>query len=229
MGRHRIPIEMIEKENERQVCFSKRRKGLFTKAKKLARAGNEVAILVFSRAGNAFTFSHPSIESVADRFHSREIIKHDNFHSNARGGLSGRPSAEGETSNKEDKLDGSNTIVQDKGLESDHEEDEPKSESCSEAEGSDIVGSLQEDRAVMHDGEHATGGGNSGEETLDSGGFWWNERIDNLELHELMEFESALQALQEKVRDRGNQILVEKPVWGQYSLDFSKCEFRFPE
>ncbi|EHA8588214.1 putative Agamous-like MADS-box protein AGL61 [Cocos nucifera] len=224
-----IPIKTIDKESDRQVCFSKRRKGLFTKAKELARAGNEVAIIVFSRAGNAFTFSHPSIESVAARFLSREITKDDNSYSNARGGLSGPP-GEGETSNKEDTLDGGNdTIMQDKGLESDLEEDELESESSSEAEGSDIAGSSQDEHAVMHDGEHAAGGENSNEETLHSGRFWWNKRIDNLELRELAEFESALQELQEKVRDRANQILVEKPVWGHYSLDFSKYEFRFPE
>lgn len=231
MVRRRIPIKTIDKESERQVCFSKRRKGLFTKAKELARAGNEVAIIVFSRAGNAFTFSHPSIESVADRFLSREIPKDDNSHSNARGGLSGPSGEGGETSNKEDTLDGGNdmyTIMQDKGLESDDEEDDAESESSSEAEGSDIAGSSQEEHAVMHDGEHAPRGENSNEETLHSGRFWWNKRIDNLELHELVEFESALQELQEKVRDRANQILVEKPVWG-HSLDFSKYEFRFPE
>ncbi|EHA8587436.1 putative agamous-like MADS-box protein AGL61 [Cocos nucifera] len=258
MGRHKIPIKMIEKQDGRDICFSKRKKGLFSKAKQLARAGGEVAIIVFSRAGNIFTFSHPSIESVAGRFLSQQNIKErsskdDNFHGDAdfvylgfdaarggpadfvclgfdaaRGGPTG-PSGEGETSNKGDELDGGNTIMQDKGFESDHEEDELESETSSKTEGSDIAGSSQEEHALMHDGEHATAEQEtSTDETLHGGRFWWNKRIENLELHELVEFESALVELRGKVRDQANQILVEKPVMGYY-FDFGNYNFKFPE
>lgn len=88
---------------------------------------------------------NPSIESIADRFLSQEIVKADKFQGNAdivargfdvaRRALTGPP---GETSNKGDKSDGGDTIVQDKVLESGHE-----GETSSDAEGSDIAGGSQ--------------------------------------------------------------------------------------
>jgi hypothetical protein len=69
IGRQKIEIRPIEKEGARQVCFSKRRSGLFKKANELAiMCGVEVAAVVFSRAGNAFSFGHPSVEAVIQRF-----------------------------------------------------------------------------------------------------------------------------------------------------------------
>ncbi|KAM0920561.1 hypothetical protein ACQ4PT_007397 [Festuca glaucescens] len=69
MGRQKIEIRPIEREGARQVCFSKRRSGLFKKANELAiLCGAEVAAVVFSRAGNAFSFGHPSVESIIERF-----------------------------------------------------------------------------------------------------------------------------------------------------------------
>jgi hypothetical protein len=69
IGRQKIEIRPIEREGARQVCFSKRRSGLFKKANELAiMCGVEVAAVVFSRAGNAFSFGHPSVEAVIQRF-----------------------------------------------------------------------------------------------------------------------------------------------------------------
>jgi hypothetical protein len=69
IGRQKIEIRPIEREGARQVCFSKRRSGLFKKANELAiLCGVEVAAVVFSRAGNAFSFGHPSVESIIERF-----------------------------------------------------------------------------------------------------------------------------------------------------------------
>ncbi|KAK1300505.1 Agamous-like MADS-box protein AGL62 [Acorus calamus] len=69
MGRQKIEIKRIQNEEARQVCFSKRRSGLFKKASELCiLCGADVAIVVFSPAGKAYSFGHPSVESVAERF-----------------------------------------------------------------------------------------------------------------------------------------------------------------
>jgi hypothetical protein len=70
-GRGKIEIRRIEREEARQVCFSKRRRGLFNKASELAiMCGAEVAIVVFSPGGKVFSCGNPSVESVLDRFSS---------------------------------------------------------------------------------------------------------------------------------------------------------------
>ncbi|KAJ0987151.1 hypothetical protein J5N97_005507 [Dioscorea zingiberensis] len=68
MGRQKIKMEKIEADDRRHICFSKRRKGLFRKAVKLCNLGCEVAILIFSTAGHAFTFGNPSVRHVLSRF-----------------------------------------------------------------------------------------------------------------------------------------------------------------
>ncbi|XP_028548691.1 agamous-like MADS-box protein AGL61 [Dendrobium catenatum] len=68
-GRIKIEIKRIEKEANRQVCFSKRRQGLFKKANELCTlCGAEVAIIVFSIAGKPYSFGHPSVDHVLQRF-----------------------------------------------------------------------------------------------------------------------------------------------------------------
>ena len=53
----------------RRVCFSKGRGGLFKKASELAiLCGVEVAAITFSPAGKAFSFGHPSVEAILERF-----------------------------------------------------------------------------------------------------------------------------------------------------------------
>ncbi|EYU37536.1 hypothetical protein ABFS82_02G047900 [Erythranthe guttata] len=69
MGRQKIKIEKIEVKNHLQVTFSKRRSGLFKKASELCTlCGVEIAIIVFSPAGKVFSFGHPNVESIVDRF-----------------------------------------------------------------------------------------------------------------------------------------------------------------
>ncbi|KAI0518803.1 hypothetical protein KFK09_006239 [Dendrobium nobile] len=69
IGRQKIEIKPIKKEEARQVCFSKRRNGLFKKASELSTlCGAEICIVVFSPAGKAFSFGHPSVDVVAHRF-----------------------------------------------------------------------------------------------------------------------------------------------------------------
>ncbi|CAN6447078.1 unnamed protein product [Victoria cruziana] len=69
MGRQKIEIKKIVNEEARQVCFSKRRNGLIKKAGELCiLCGAEVAIIVFSPAGKAFSYGDPSVDAVINRF-----------------------------------------------------------------------------------------------------------------------------------------------------------------
>ncbi|XP_004231249.1 agamous-like MADS-box protein AGL29 [Solanum lycopersicum] len=55
-GKKKIEIEKIMKETSRMVTFSKRRKGLFKKAKELeSMTGSRVASVVFSPTGRPYT------------------------------------------------------------------------------------------------------------------------------------------------------------------------------
>ncbi|XP_042412038.1 agamous-like MADS-box protein AGL29 [Zingiber officinale] len=71
-GRRKIEIKRIEKEEERQVCFSKRRASLFNKANELSHlCGAQLAVVVFSPGGKPFSYGHPSYDSILDRFSCR--------------------------------------------------------------------------------------------------------------------------------------------------------------
>lgn len=68
-GRQKIPFQKIPKKSNLQVTFSKRRSGLFKKASELCTlCGVEIAMIVFSPANKAFSFGHPEVESIIDRF-----------------------------------------------------------------------------------------------------------------------------------------------------------------
>ncbi|CAN6203436.1 unnamed protein product [Urochloa humidicola] len=68
-GRQKIEIKFIENDDARQVCFSKRRQGLFKKASELSiLCGAMVGTVVFSQVGRSFSFGHPSIDEVINRF-----------------------------------------------------------------------------------------------------------------------------------------------------------------
>ncbi|XP_071709528.1 agamous-like MADS-box protein AGL61 [Rutidosis leptorrhynchoides] len=72
LGRQKIKIAKIQIKNHLQVTFSKRRSGLFKKASELCTlCGVEIAIVVFSPAGKVFSFGHPKVESIVDRFLAR--------------------------------------------------------------------------------------------------------------------------------------------------------------
>ncbi|CAH2061162.1 unnamed protein product [Thlaspi arvense] len=75
LGRQKIPMVKIKKESHRQVTFSKRRAGLFKKASELCTlCGAEIGIIVFSPANKPFSFGHPSVESVLDRYMARNNL-----------------------------------------------------------------------------------------------------------------------------------------------------------
>ncbi|KAJ1288655.1 hypothetical protein BS78_02G104300 [Paspalum vaginatum] len=68
-GRQKIEIKPIKNEQARQVCFSKRRQGLFKKASELSTlCGAMVGCVVFSINGRCFSFGHPSVDNVVNRF-----------------------------------------------------------------------------------------------------------------------------------------------------------------
>lgn len=69
LGRQKIAIAKIHNKNRLQVTFSKRRTGLFKKASELCTlCGVEIAILVFSPTNKVFSFGHPDVNSIIDRF-----------------------------------------------------------------------------------------------------------------------------------------------------------------
>jgi len=73
MGRRKIEIAEVKDPNTKQVTFSKRRTGLFKKANELSiLCGAEVAIVVFSPGNKPYSFGHPSVDAVADKFLQQE-------------------------------------------------------------------------------------------------------------------------------------------------------------
>ncbi|PNX78692.1 MADS-box transcription factor [Trifolium pratense] len=71
-GRQRIQMKKMSNESHLQVTFSKRRSGLFKKASELCTlCGVDVALVVFSPSEKAFSFGHPNIDTVIDRYLSR--------------------------------------------------------------------------------------------------------------------------------------------------------------
>ncbi|KAJ9153205.1 hypothetical protein P3X46_026670 [Hevea brasiliensis] len=72
-GRQKIEMKKIENEDDRLITFSKRRSGIYKKASELITlTGAELAFVVFSPAGKPFSFAHPSVDAVADKFLGKE-------------------------------------------------------------------------------------------------------------------------------------------------------------
>ncbi|XVF87192.1 hypothetical protein PTKIN_Ptkin18bG0099500 [Pterospermum kingtungense] len=73
MGRRKITMEMVKDSGSRQVTFSKRRSGLFKKANELTTlCAAQIAVVVFSPGGRPYSFGHPSVEAVTERFLNQE-------------------------------------------------------------------------------------------------------------------------------------------------------------
>lgn len=69
-GKKKIEIKMKEKEQDRMVAFSKRRKGLFKKAHQLhALSGAKIALLVFSPAGKPYIYGEPCFTDIVDKYY----------------------------------------------------------------------------------------------------------------------------------------------------------------
>ncbi|KAE9589336.1 hypothetical protein Lal_00000108 [Lupinus albus] len=68
-GRQKIEMKKMTNESNLQVTFSKRRSGLFKKASELCTlCGVEVALIVFSPGEKVFSFGHPNVDTVIDRY-----------------------------------------------------------------------------------------------------------------------------------------------------------------
>ncbi|KAK1433728.1 hypothetical protein QVD17_10643 [Tagetes erecta] len=68
MVRPKTEMRKIEKLAARQVCFSKRRRGLFKKAQELSTLCDaDIALIVFSATGKLFQYSPSSINQVLER------------------------------------------------------------------------------------------------------------------------------------------------------------------
>jgi hypothetical protein len=73
-GRQKLEMVKIPNESNLMVTFSKRRSGLFKKASELCTlCGAEVSIIVFSPGKKVFSFGHPSVEKVTERYLSGNI------------------------------------------------------------------------------------------------------------------------------------------------------------
>ncbi|XP_074339873.1 MADS-box protein FLOWERING LOCUS C-like isoform X2 [Apium graveolens] len=72
MGRKKLEIKRIEDKSNRQVTFSKRRTGLFKKAKQLSILCDvPVAALIFSRTGKLYQFSNSnSLTEILRQYHA---------------------------------------------------------------------------------------------------------------------------------------------------------------
>ncbi|PHU12026.1 hypothetical protein BC332_18956, partial [Capsicum chinense] len=73
-GLQRIDIAKMQKESKLQVTFSKRCVGLFKKTSELCMlCGVEIVIVVFSPSKKVYSFGHPSVELLVDRFLGRNL------------------------------------------------------------------------------------------------------------------------------------------------------------
>eukprot|EP00246_Nothoceros_aenigmaticus_P015676 TRINITY_DN667_c0_g1_i8.p1 TRINITY_DN667_c0_g1~~TRINITY_DN667_c0_g1_i8.p1 ORF type:complete len:332 (+),score=45.66 TRINITY_DN667_c0_g1_i8:350-1345(+) len=70
MGRVKVNTqERIPLDGPRLVAFSKRRAGLFKKASELSvLCDTQIAVVVFSEKGHAYTFAHPDLETVVSNY-----------------------------------------------------------------------------------------------------------------------------------------------------------------
>ncbi|GAV92242.1 SRF-TF domain-containing protein [Cephalotus follicularis] len=68
-GRQKIEMKMINNEDDRVITFSKRRSGIYKKASELVTlCGAELGIVIFSPTGKPFSYGHPSIEAITNRY-----------------------------------------------------------------------------------------------------------------------------------------------------------------
>jgi hypothetical protein len=69
MGQQKIEIKRITNIVSRRVCLSKRHAGLFKNASDLSiLSGAEIAIVPSTSCGKAFSFRHPSVDSIIKCF-----------------------------------------------------------------------------------------------------------------------------------------------------------------
>lgn len=68
-GRQKIPLQKIENETYRSVTFSKRKSSILKKSSELCTlTGAEMAVIVRSAGNKTFSFGHPHVQAIVDRF-----------------------------------------------------------------------------------------------------------------------------------------------------------------
>ncbi|RWV92529.1 hypothetical protein BHE74_00019039 [Ensete ventricosum] len=68
-GKQKIELQKIADKNALFISFSKRKNGVFTKASDLSTlCGTDVAVVVFSPTGRAFSFGSPAVVPIMERF-----------------------------------------------------------------------------------------------------------------------------------------------------------------
>lgn len=68
-GRQKLKMVKIQNEQNRRVTFSKRRLNLFKKASELvSMCAAEVALIVFSPMGKIYTFGHPTVQTIIQKY-----------------------------------------------------------------------------------------------------------------------------------------------------------------
>jgi len=79
-GRQKIEMKKISNESNLQVTFSKRRSGLFKKASELCTlCGAYIALIIFSPSEKVFSFGHPNVETIIDRYLSQVPPQNDDI------------------------------------------------------------------------------------------------------------------------------------------------------
>ncbi|XP_028797902.1 MADS-box transcription factor 23-like, partial [Neltuma alba] len=73
MGKRKIAIKRIDDITNRQVTFSKRRSGLFKKAKELAiLCDAQVGVMVFSNTDKLYEYGSSSLKSIIERYNKQK-------------------------------------------------------------------------------------------------------------------------------------------------------------
>ncbi|KAL9238344.1 hypothetical protein vseg_012777 [Gypsophila vaccaria] len=187
-GRQKVKMERMEKDSNRQVTFSKRRSGLFKKASELCTlCGAEAAIIVFSPGKKAFSFGHPSVEIVLNRYlfagpsskggassSNSSSGGNGNNNNNEHGAAGGLHSHEGRQNLSVHDLNMEITLMNNR-----IEAERKRSEELSQ---------IRKAR-----GEH----------------FWWDIPVDELNLQQLQHLKSSLQDLKQHVYQHGNNLMME--------------------
>ncbi|KAF7034083.1 hypothetical protein CFC21_045138 [Triticum aestivum] len=179
-GRKKIVIRRIEQEDARFVCYSKRRQGFFNKATDLAvLTGAQVAALAFSPHGRAFSFGHPSVDSVVERFLAGEA---------AGAGAKEEGAADHRL------LAGEGAAGEDKKLEKLHQElDELRTELTELKKRT-----KRTDKAMAK--ERSAG---------DQIAAWFDHKARDMGDEDMAAFFAALMQMKDAVSDRANQVLLE--------------------
>lgn len=166
LGRQKIPIEKIPKKSHLQVTFSKRRSGLFKKASELCTlCGVEIAIVVFSPADKAFSFGHPEVESLIDRYTIRNPPQHE---SSAHHLVEAHRNANVRELNMQ---------------------------------LTDVVNQLEMEKKRGEDLDHVR--------KTRQRQFWWENPVDELGLHELLQMKVSIEELKKNVEKHASKFMLE--------------------